>query len=96
MKSASISKLKATLSAYIASVKAGEEVIVTDRGKPVARIVPVASEVGEDDRLRELVSRGVIRPGRAKPTLAPANLPLCAAPEGAVQHVIDEERRERP
>ena len=93
MKTASISRLKATLSAYIASVKGGEEVVVTDRGKPVARIVPVGSEVG-GDRIRDLVARGVIRPGRAKPTCALGKLPICAAPEGAVRRVIDAERRE--
>lgn len=41
MKTAAISKLKASLSEYLDKVKAGEEVLVTDRGKPVARIVPL-------------------------------------------------------
>jgi len=41
MKTAAVSELKASLSAYLAKVKAGEEVIVTDRGKPVAKIVPI-------------------------------------------------------
>ncbi|MFQ5520338.1 MAG: type II toxin-antitoxin system Phd/YefM family antitoxin, partial [Candidatus Methylomirabilia bacterium] len=40
MKLANVAKLKATLSEYLARVKAGEEVIVTERGKPIARIVP--------------------------------------------------------
>src|SRR3972149_3516162 len=46
MRSAAISRLKASLSEYIDVVKAGEEVLVTDRGKPVARIVPVPEERG--------------------------------------------------
>lgn len=37
MRSAAISRLKASLSEYIDVVKAGEELLVTDRGKPVAR-----------------------------------------------------------
>ena len=41
MKTVAISKLKASLSKFLAMVKAGEEVLVTDRGKPVARISPV-------------------------------------------------------
>ena len=41
MKSAAVSKLKATLSEHLARVKAGEEVVVTERGKPIARIVPL-------------------------------------------------------
>jgi len=40
MKTAAVSKLKAGLSEYLARVKAGEEVIVTERGKPIAKIVP--------------------------------------------------------
>ena len=41
MRTATISKLKASLSEYLVKVKAGEELIVTDRGKPVAKIVPM-------------------------------------------------------
>lgn len=41
MKITAISKLKASLSEFLSLVKAGEEVLVTDRGKPVARISPV-------------------------------------------------------
>lgn len=37
MRSAAISKLKATLSEYITFVKAGEEVLVTERGRPWQR-----------------------------------------------------------
>ncbi|PYN64673.1 MAG: type II toxin-antitoxin system prevent-host-death family antitoxin, partial [Candidatus Rokuibacteriota bacterium] len=40
MTSAAVAKLKASLSEYLARVKAGEEVIVTERGKPIAKIVP--------------------------------------------------------
>ena len=36
MKSAAVSTLKATLSACLAKVKAGGEVIVMERGKPIA------------------------------------------------------------
>jgi prevent-host-death family protein len=41
MKTATISRLKASLSEYLARVRAGEELLVTDRGKPVAKIVPI-------------------------------------------------------
>ncbi len=44
MKSAAVSKLKASLSEYLLKVKAGEEVIVTDRGKPIAKIVPLGRD----------------------------------------------------
>jgi prevent-host-death family protein len=45
MKSAAVSELKASLSEYLGKVKAGEEVIITDRGKPVAKLVPLERDV---------------------------------------------------
>ena len=44
METASISKLKASLSHYLCIVRTGEEVLVTDRGKAVAKLVPVSQE----------------------------------------------------
>lgn len=41
MKTASVSKLKASLSSYLAFVQAGEEIVVTDRGKPIAKLAPI-------------------------------------------------------
>ena len=41
METAAVSELKALLSKYLSKVKAGEEVMITDRGKPIAKIVPV-------------------------------------------------------
>ena len=41
MKTAKVSELKASIREYLSKVKAGEEVIVTDRGKPVAKIIPL-------------------------------------------------------
>jgi prevent-host-death family protein len=41
MKTASISEAKNRLSAYIDPVRRGETVQITDRGNPVARLVPL-------------------------------------------------------
>jgi prevent-host-death family protein len=63
MTTASISEAKARLSALLDRVKAGETVTITDRGVPVAQIVPLngASEVDWDARLERLARQGVIR-----------------------------------
>lgn len=53
-----IATLKASLSELLAGVKAGEEVVVTDRGRPVARIVPYVSG---DAELDDLVRTGQLR-----------------------------------
>jgi len=95
MKTAAISELKAKLSAHIALVKRGEEVIVTEHGKPVARIVPIPPSVSEDERIRDLVARGLVRPGKGGFRELLAQPPVCRLPAGTVQRWIDEEREER-
>jgi prevent-host-death family protein len=95
MKTAAISTLKAKLSEHIAAVKRGEEVLVTERGEPVARIVPVSPDSVKDRRVRDLVARGVLRAGRGRLRRLLADLPVCRVPEGVVMRVLDEERRER-
>jgi prevent-host-death family protein len=66
MTTASISEAKARLSALLDRVKAGEVVTITDRGRPVARIVPMPStEVDWDERLERLERHGIVtRPGK--------------------------------
>jgi len=61
VKTANVSSLKARLSAYLQAVRDGEEVLVCDRNKPVARIVPCRlADHSEEER--RLVARGVLRP----------------------------------
>ncbi|MBK5295687.1 MAG: type II toxin-antitoxin system prevent-host-death family antitoxin [Vicinamibacteria bacterium] len=64
MKRAKIAELKNSLSRYLDHVREGGQVLVMDRDRPVARIVPVepASE-GADDRLDRLERRGLVRKG---------------------------------
>jgi antitoxin (DNA-binding transcriptional repressor) of toxin-antitoxin stability system len=62
MRTVKIGELKAKLSAHIQFVKNGEEVLILDRDKPVARLV--SAEVGgdEDGRIKRLVAKGVLTP----------------------------------
>lgn len=62
MRRASIAMLKAHLSEYVDAAKAGEEVIVTDRNKPVARLGPVNVPVRGEAQLIGLVRAGLARP----------------------------------
>jgi prevent-host-death family protein len=62
MKTAAVSELKASLSEFLDRVRAGEEIVVTDRGRPIARLVPL----GGDDlpfpaHLRALERAGLVR-----------------------------------
>ena len=56
-----VSDLKAQLSAHIQMVKDGEEVLVCDRNKPVARIVPCGL-VDRSEQEQRLMARGVLMP----------------------------------
>ncbi len=67
MKTATISETKNGLSALLARVRHGESILVTDRGRPVARLEPVtgAGERGpEEGRLARLERSGIIRRAR--------------------------------
>jgi prevent-host-death family protein len=65
MRVVNISSLKAKLSAHLDMVKKGEEVIVCDRNKPVARIIPCSTD-DEPERERRLIARGVLVPPKKK------------------------------
>jgi len=97
MRSATVSKLKATLSEHLARVKAGEEVIVTERGKPIAKIVPLGRDQSDlPAHLLELARAGLIRLGSGKRPNGFRNMPRPAVPDGAgVKAVLEERESER-
>ena len=53
-----IRDLKARLSSYMRQVKDGATLVITERGKPIGRIVPVSHSV--ETRLRELIQAGLV------------------------------------
>lgn len=55
-KTVGIRDLKTHLSGYVRDVKKGEEILVSERGKVVARLVP-AEQRSEVARLRQLLLR---------------------------------------
>lgn len=94
MKRASIATLKARLSEYLDAVKSGEEVLVTDRGTPVARLIPVGGRDRVESRMAELVRTGVVRPPHAPLGKDFWRLPRPKDPEGRVLAALLEERAE--
>jgi prevent-host-death family protein len=66
MKKVSITEAKNGLSALLDGLKGGSRVLIVDRGRPVARLEPIASsdEVDQDGRLSRLVRDGIVRAGR--------------------------------
>lgn len=53
-----IRDLKAQLSHYVRQVKSGNTVIITERGKPVGRIVPIEKSL--EEKMQELIKSGFI------------------------------------
>lgn len=54
----SIRNLKDRLSSYVQAVKAGNIVIITERGEPVAKLTPIRPSL--EQRLEELVEAGLV------------------------------------
>ena len=96
MTTASISETKAKLSALLDLVRAGETVTITDRGRPVARLIPAAgSDAGDDEaRLQRLERAGLIRRPKEKLDVEAflAEPPIDLG--GGVVELLLEERRE--
>ena len=66
MKSASVSEAKNGLSALLDEVRRGETVLITNHGRPVARIESYhTKEATAEEAEAELVRRGVADPPRA-------------------------------
>ncbi len=90
-----VTRLKAHLSELLAHVKAGEELLVTDRGKPIARIVPVARDAQEmPPHLKELERAGLVRIGTGKLPDDFWKMPKPKDPRGLVRKALLEEREE--
>lgn len=67
MKTVGSRELKNRLGRYLGLAGKGETIIVTDRGKPVARLVPPGPEIDKaysvEDVLRRLEAEGHLRRG---------------------------------
>ena len=94
MKTATVSKLNASLSEYLRSGKAGEEVLVTERGRPIAKITPAASSNSLSDHLVEMEKQGLIKRGSGKLPKDFWDLPRPKDPKGLVVKAVLRDREE--
>ncbi len=80
MKTASISQTKNQLSALIDHVRQGQTIVITDRDRPVAKLVPASAENG-DEAAGALVNperKGIVRRGNCEHRKLAAPLKLRA------------------
>lgn len=61
MKTANIAELKNGLSAYLAEVKRGGQVLISERNIPFAKIVPLNFTDDYDAEELQLVAKGILR-----------------------------------
>lgn len=99
MRKVSITEAKNGLSALIDSLKGGSPVLIVDRGRPVARLEPIAGGKPDDqnDRLSQLIRDGVVRPARTALTrsLLLEQLPSRRGKPSVVTALIEERREGR-
>jgi len=81
-----IRELRGQLSDYLARVRAGDEVIVTDRGTAFARIVPIAGGRAIDRAVAEGLVTRAPRSTRSRPSRR-------AQARGTVSDLVAEQRR---
>lgn len=79
--------LKNNLSRYLDRVQRGEEIIVTEHGKPVARLMTIDEPT---DRLAALVASGVVRPPKSRQRQRPTRR---IKAKGSVSDLVAEHRR---
>lgn len=92
MFSAGVAKLKAALSQYLTRVKRGEEVVITEHGRPIAKLVPYQTRGAFTEQRQYLARAGIIELGAGKLSahlLRPSPVP---DPTGLLHRALTEDR----
>ena len=82
-----IRDLKNKLSVYVDIARNGGEVVVTDRGRPGAKLTALHRS---EDRVAALVAAGIVTPPRSRRRSAPVQRVVA---EGTVSDLIADQRR---
>lgn len=80
-----VRELRDNLSRYLDRVRNGEEVVVTDRGQAIARVLPLSGERALDRLVREGKVTPARRPRRSRPARVTA--------DGTVSDLVADQRR---
>lgn len=94
MTTASVSEAKNQLSALLKLVQAGQSVLITDRGVPVARLEPVRLGHGVPARMIALAQQGLVRLPSREPDASWLDLPrVTPTPGPSLSSLVIDERR---
>jgi prevent-host-death family protein len=95
MERVSISELKDQLSAYLRKVREGQTVVVTDRNKPVAQLIPISRSASESECIARLVAQGIVSLPKGPPvSIEEIRRRRPVVPGAGVLEALLEERRE--
>jgi len=89
----SVTELKAKLSEQLRKVKAGEAVIITERGHPIAVMKPLQEE-SLDHEMAELVEAGLARAATGALPAEFWQVQRLSDPEASIRAALLEEREE--
>jgi prevent-host-death family protein len=91
VRSTNIADLRNRLTQYLQEVRAGEEIVVRDRDRPIARIVPFNVD-NADFEDAALVKSGLMRKGSGS---LPASFWRARRPGATLEQVVDAVRADR-
>jgi prevent-host-death family protein len=82
-----VRELRDNLSKWLGRAKRGQDVLITERGKPVARL----TRIDESPALERLIEKGIVTPARQPKTrIRPSDL---VKTKGAISDLVKEQRR---
>ena len=94
MKTTGVAELKAHLSRYLERVKGGQEVLITERGQPVAKLVPLRVMEQRASRRHRLARAGLLQLGAGRVRAALLRTPRGPRVGGSVLKALLAEREE--
>ena len=94
MKQVSVTVLKAHLSEELTRVKRGRELIVTDRGRPIAKIIPFSPDETFHS-FADLAKAGLVRLPESGSSRRAPDVPEIKDKPGRLLAALLEEREER-
>ena len=94
VKKANIGELKTHLSLYVKGVKNGGKVVITERNKPVAKIVPLDDDDLYETEEEQLIAEGILLPPKNTKPL-PESFWRAKRPDIPLRKVLEIIREER-
>jgi len=81
--------LKNQLTSYLDRVRAGEEITVTEHGRPIARLIAVGADI---DHMAELVAAGIVVPATSSQRRLPTRKVKVVGGAGSLTDVVADQR----